>query len=384
MATSLFIVVHIVTLFLLTFFAVLVVAADRTRPMNWLVSAFFLSLALSFSDAVAYGFRDVVLAHAPHAFYVGTSFDLLVGPLLWLCVVALLRGEARLNWRQTLHALPFAAHLAFMSARFHLHPADAKRAILDAGGPLSAHEVTLLTVLVHAQFCIYGALSARLVWRSRALDEPPERARPWPSIALAGFGLIWTLRAVNSVLWLQAPGWMHQAGVDVRPIVVLGVFAFACALFVQVTSTSTLARFGTARRYQNAALPDEDVRELGARLLRHMEEDRPYLDPDFDLKALAEGVSLPPHRVSQVLNVGLGQSFFEIVNGYRVRYAEHLLTSANGAGMNISEIMLEGGFNSKSVFNTAFKRATGMTPTQYRRAAAAVSLPSERVTQELA
>jgi len=33
----------------------------------------------------------------------------------------------------------------------------------------------------------------------------------------------------------------------------------------------------------------------------------------------------------------------------------------------VLEILYETGFNSKSVFNTAFKKHTGMTPTQFKK-----------------
>ena len=46
-------------------------------------------------------------------------------------------------------------------------------------------------------------------------------------------------------------------------------------------------------------------------------------------------------------------------------------------GKTILEVMYESGFNSKSVFNTAFKQKTGMTPLEFRRSYAVTSLTRE-------
>lgn len=53
-----------------------------------------------------------------------------------------------------------------------------------------------------------------------------------------------------------------------------------------------------------------------------------------------------------------------LVGDYRINHARNLL-ELREEGKTIREIMIESGFNSKSVFNTAFKQKTGMTPTQY-------------------
>ena len=60
----------------------------------------------------------------------------------------------------------------------------------------------------------------------------------------------------------------------------------------------------------------------------------------------------------------IGQSFFEFVNTVRVHEAARLLCEE--PDRNILDIAMTVGFNSKSTFNLAFKRATGMTPSHYR------------------
>ena len=49
-----------------------------------------------------------------------------------------------------------------------------------------------------------------------------------------------------------------------------------------------------------------------------MEEEQPWRDSSLTLADLAARLSTTPHKLSEVLNSQLGQSFYDFVNGYRV------------------------------------------------------------------
>lgn len=85
------------------------------------------------------------------------------------------------------------------------------------------------------------------------------------------------------------------------------------------------------------------------------------------LAQLAEQVNIPAHYVSQVINEKLATSFLDFVNGYRVKAAQAKLIDPKLSHYTILSIAYEAGFNSKSTFYTAFKKVTGMTPSQYRK-----------------
>ena len=63
----------------------------------------------------------------------------------------------------------------------------------------------------------------------------------------------------------------------------------------------------------------------------------------------------------------MNQNFFDFINGYRIKEAKRLLVDPKGELLTILAIAEEVGFNSKSSFNTAFKKITGMTPTEYKK-----------------
>ena len=117
-------------------------------------------------------------------------------------------------------------------------------------------------------------------------------------------------------------------------------------------------------KYEKSALGPDQAERIARKLVHAMEKDVLYRDPNLTLSSLSAQIGVSLNYVSQTLNQHLEQSFFEFVNGWRVKEAIPLVEV--GAS-TVLAIAYEVGFNSRSSFYTAFKRETGMTPTQYKR-----------------
>jgi AraC-like DNA-binding protein len=85
------------------------------------------------------------------------------------------------------------------------------------------------------------------------------------------------------------------------------------------------------------------------------------------LMDLAEQVSIPYRALSEVINNKLKQNFYDFINSYRIHESKKLLSEKTERLKTILEVLYEVGYNSKSSFNSAFKKFTGMTPTEYRK-----------------
>ena len=81
---------------------------------------------------------------------------------------------------------------------------------------------------------------------------------------------------------------------------------------------------------------------------------------------MAKSINESSHHVSQVINEKLNQSFFELLASHRVDEAKAILKTDLGKKITIEEIAERVGYNSKSAFNTAFKKITSQTPSAYR------------------
>jgi AraC-like DNA-binding protein len=116
-------------------------------------------------------------------------------------------------------------------------------------------------------------------------------------------------------------------------------------------------------KYKGSSVtPDQQIALL-EKLSAYMNT-KPFLQPDFSLPDLAHKLNTSVHTLSQVINDGLGKSFFEMLAEYRVEEAKQLLRDK--PHIKVEEIAEQVGYNSKSSFNTAFKKITGITPSEYR------------------
>lgn len=101
------------------------------------------------------------------------------------------------------------------------------------------------------------------------------------------------------------------------------------------------------------------------RIRRAMTVDKLYLNPTLTLTELAQHVALNPKVVSQVINTGIGQSFNDFVNDFRVNEVKQRLRSNDTARLTLLGIALESGFNSKTTFNRIFRQHTGQSPREF-------------------
>jgi len=123
-------------------------------------------------------------------------------------------------------------------------------------------------------------------------------------------------------------------------------------------------------------LSDDAVAALKEKMQSIMEQDKAFLDQELDLPQLARRMHISSHDLSYLLNAGFGESFFQFVNRYRVAEAKILLLSPKHRHLNVLGIAYEAGFNSKTTFNTTFKKFTGQSPTQFQRNALGEVQPS--------
>lgn len=116
-----------------------------------------------------------------------------------------------------------------------------------------------------------------------------------------------------------------------------------------------------------ARFTEEEAKALTERLIVHMSEERPYLNPELTLGELSAQVNLAKHELTELLNVHIGKNFFSFVNDFRLKAVIRRLANPDYDHLTIIAIANDCGFNSKSTFNSLFKQHTGHTPSDYKR-----------------
>jgi AraC-like DNA-binding protein len=110
----------------------------------------------------------------------------------------------------------------------------------------------------------------------------------------------------------------------------------------------------------------EKIEALAAKVVDLMEHEKIYQEPELTLQQLAQKLGTSAHLLSLAINDGLKKNFYDLVNGYRVEEAKRLLLDPKSNNYTVLSIGFEAGFNSKTTFNTVFKKFTGLTPTAYK------------------
>lgn len=123
----------------------------------------------------------------------------------------------------------------------------------------------------------------------------------------------------------------------------------------------------TIGKSKQKRLSEEQIANLSGKLLSLMESEKLFLDNDLNLPTVAERLGVSIHETSFLINETTKDNFYNFINKYRVDEAKKLLTSSQMDELNILGIAFASGFNSKTTFNTAFKKWVGVSPTNYAK-----------------
>ncbi len=317
--------------------------------------------------------------------------DLFYGPLIYLYVVQLTTRTSSTRAKAIWHFIPVIPGIVLLSP-FYILGGDQKLALTEAvrtGTEMvqSIPNISLIeigfTVFILGtvfQIGLYLVLSLRrLVVHRRAIqDEFSDIDKinlGWLRNLLVGFGCIFLLYLGDQFfpdLW-----GMNVLGDMITLVAVVMIYAMGYLglrqpqIFSQPLTSSIpvegIEQEEPKSKYERSGL-DKDTSEVFLQeLSTHMEENKPYLDGDLVLPRLAEELGISPNYLSQIINEQLNVNFYDFINGYRVEEAKRLLNKDTGLRINVLNLALDSGFNSKSAFYSAFKKSTSMTPTQFRK-----------------
>ncbi len=183
--------------------------------------------------------------------------------------------------------------------------------------------------------------------------------------------IIWILNLITIALYLTLP--MVQVEYIYLPLVLTAIYFYILAY--SFNQNSVFSQSGYEEFLDESRLPvtplrlekpksDEDLEELKILLLNFLSEKEPFTNQDLTLEMLADQIQLPIQRLSGVINRGLNKSFYDLINEHRVEKSKKLLREMVQEN-TIEYIAYESGFNSRASFYRAFKKHTGLTPTQF-------------------
>jgi len=369
---------HSLIIFLSILFAVyLLTQAHARRRINAWLAGFLLCRAVVSLGGWLEHFIDlgtIVFRGAPWLFYVDGPFALLAMPFLFFYVLALTRDDFKLRLRHLVHGIPALVDIIYLAVFLGTTPSEGLRNIIRAEESVPGTASLVLYIALQVQFFFYiaAAFAAVRSYRKRLKDLYAAMER----INLSWLVLVLTGLTASKVFGLAD----YAAWIGGRPGLSIGLYiveqvmflAFISLMFLkalrQPTIFSGVPGKAAKTKYEKTLLAGPLREEYRDRLVRHMDEKKPYLNPLINLPDLAGQVRIPAHHLSQLLNACFRQNFFDFINAYRVRESQRLLVSEEAGTRTVLDILYETGFNSKSVFNTAFRKHVGMTPSEFKKA----------------
>ena len=169
----------------------------------------------------------------------------------------------------------------------------------------------------------------------------------------------------------------HEKALDLLAAAVKKKVSMVVALTVEpfVQPLRQYPRFGEILRDvkrqiepppQSSPSKASPVREADMQLLDQLMQDQaPYLNPQLSLRKLAKLAGFHPNYLSRLINECTGHNFAEYTNSYRLAAFAQKAQNPAKQQLTLLALAYECGFNSKTVFNTYCKKATGMTPSTY-------------------
>ncbi|OKH88312.1 hypothetical protein LF95_16960 [Thalassospira sp. TSL5-1] len=254
--------------------------------------------------------------------------------------------------------------------------------------PFSDPTVINLSILtIFFAVALYVQLVIYMVWLwrmslhyVRKLGEQMDGEQPglkrWLAEFLIGITLIFLIYTVSVVIDIldQESEWISiviEAGFVIVLFRLGHLLAVNPALFVAAETDG--APEVTGQKSDDASEPDrirliledDEARRIRRDLEKLTRDTDMMFDPLLTMPKMASAVGVKPNQLSFVLNRHIGKSFFDYVNEYRIHAATQRLLDE--PDRTILDIAIEVGFNSKSTFNLAFKKITGLTPSAYRQ-----------------
>lgn len=115
-------------------------------------------------------------------------------------------------------------------------------------------------------------------------------------------------------------------------------------------------------------LDNQQIETLKKELLTYFEEEEPYLNPQLSLKFVADVLGLNTNKMSYLINQAFDTNFNDFINQYRLNHFKTIAIDPKNSHLTILGLAYDSGFNSKSVFNTYFKKTEGLTPRAWLKA----------------
>ena len=372
-------IIFIFVALLLSFF--LFTVKTKNKLGNSLFATFIIITAIDFSGFVAYKYIHANLNLEMFKW----TISLLNMPLFYLYTLSACYANFKLKPKHLLHLIPFIIANLLLTNDFYLLDFTEKKHILD--NLQEIYKVVIFHIFLEIQYVFYMIMFFLLLGKYKKIYvENYTNTHIFTYKWLFNMGIIF-LVAHFFVIVKDFLKFTEYESIFIFSNIIVGTVALLVlcwfvlkALYypelfrgIDITLKSIEETIKIPQKLEivqleliEKNLSNSQIATQITFLKNYMLEKEPYLEPSLTIQELANQIKMPTRELSILINHHINQHFFDFVNEYRIQKAMKILKSADQTKLTILEILYQVGFNSKSSFNTYFKKYTNLTPTDFR------------------
>ena len=344
--------VTIIAIFQLVILGRQVAKKKESSPGRYLFLFIFVAFAFSILGNILLFYKInglmLKLAHLANL----TVF--LSAPLFYLFVVDRIEKKSALKKNDLLHFVPFVAIFLLMSYQF-IHNRNVFLSQTNLG-------VILISLLFFQNFMYLHAIKKLFNRNDIFLFDKNNHSNE----------VIWFKKIFVTFFIMVFVQLFAFIACDIFKLMVLCTFAVGISFLVSFLLINNIVllwyskpmMFEFVEKYRSKSPYVNNIDDYIRNLEKALYEDEVYLDPLLTLEKLSRITRIPRNYLSHIINKKYTANFNELVNMHRIGAAVEKLNVKSDQDAIIN-IAYDVGFNSKSTFNTAFKKFTSMTPSEY-------------------
>lgn len=348
------------TLFGAIFLGFLSVLFFRRRSIELFLALFILCLSLFGLKYQFYGSSYSLFSYQ-NLILLPISFITLLGPFLFFHSKVLL--DERFHFRKVhlLHFIPGAVFFVAYVILF-LIPLDEKDWLFTSDFETWIGDIEQIAGII--SMIIYMTIVSNTMLNGNdAIQERKKKELAWLNrlfLVTYSFILIWILNQFSNAVFFE----MRAATLTFFTLwVSMCLYIYWMGVEVFRNEKMLILKYSNG---SNGSFSDSRLHTFKQNIEKLMNLEKPFTDPNLTLKKLADQTGLKPKELSGLINTAYQKNFYSFVNEYRLDEVKKLLVDKSYDHLTIVAIAEQAGFNSKSTFNSLFKKEVGMTPKEYK------------------
>ena len=376
-------------------FAVLLLMIKKNRFVYDIILAIWLFVISMQLISVLIGIENPNQVHRAMLLFKMIPFA--YGPFLFIYAKMLVLSKPVFRGKYLLHFIPFVIvsfyYLFIMSDSVAIQ--ELNQSFL--GGTLSNYHVVYATLLIISIiYYVIRVLVLLTIHRKKMLNhfsyESEKNNLNWLKVVAIIFAIIYPSAVLMRILNIVAD--YEILSPIVFPVIGFTFFAYALSIFGfqqgSIFISPSFARLQSRKerldrineeienfnieeevientKYEKSGLKPDTYDEYVDKIMEYMQVKKPYLDSSFSIQKMSEDLQIPKFYITQVLNESLHKNFYTFVNDFRIEEVKTIIKKDTDHKYTLLSLAFDAGFNSKTSFNTTFKKYTGKTPSQYRK-----------------